>query len=910
MYNIDGYEMHSKLRKNRKGGGIIIYARDGYVFTPMNYSLIHCECIIGQITTPHNYHAYICAIYRPPSESKHLFVKEISNILSNSSIKSCDTYLLGDVNIDLKTYDTIREYYVSSMSECGLTSAISDYTRIETRGNNTTRSCIDHIFTRTRSLDLYSAALGTVMADHRMLVLSCVGFDPTQIQVDTKTIQKIDSVKMKSLLNNVNWNEIDDIECTNEIYDYIIKQFNKCYEESKYFKKINVNSKRNKQPWINNKINNMCKKKDLLFIKWKNDSTNKILRLEYNKLRNRTHKIIEKSRNKHYLNEINDNKMNPRKLWQILNNLAGRNKKSVDEVILRAFKNNNVEIKTIADKFALEFRNSVKKILPKCNRRLLNESDYMFPNNTSMNFRKATNNSVGKLIRNLDTKKAPGVDNIRCIDIKSICDKMSGAIVKLINSSVKQGKYPEVLKTGIVRPIHKKGSFADYGNYRPITILPVIDKIVEKYVCNQIQDFYAKNDVLSSTQYGFQPNKSTTQLLSKFTDEVNEALNDKNNVILLFIDFSKAFDTLRHDTLLTKLDNSGVRGPILKWCENYLMDRKYNVKICNEYSDAIDVTEGTAQGSVLGPLHYLTYVNDMENVVNHCSVYQYADDTCLVASHRDVKVAAQWLQEDFTQVSKWAHDAGLVLNASKTKIIHVHSSHLNNKTTFKIIAHSHSCLHSTLSGICQCEAIDQVTHHTYLGLVVDDRFSWTFHVDSVCDKLRAVLAKFYILKSKVPFKILLSMYNALAESIIAYGITSYGRTFKSYTEKISKLQVRLLKLIVPRKIKHQFKDNVIELFKYCKVLPIQIKLNMSLLIEQYNNKNIQIPISHKTITRNITKNKLIVPKVRNYYGRRTLKFLIPTLLNEIPKSIKTEINSKNYKQKFKKYFYNHLRVLI
>ncbi|KAJ8721571.1 hypothetical protein PYW07_002346 [Mythimna separata] len=651
----------------------------------------------------------------------------------------------------------------------------------------------------------------------------------------------------------------------------------------------------------------MCKKKDQLFIKWKNDSTNKILRLEYNKIRNRTHKTIEKYRNKYFNEKINDNKKNPRILWQILNKLSGRNKNSVDETIIKAFKKNNTEIKSIADNFATEFRNSVLKIMPKCNKRLLNESEYVFPNNTSMYFPKATNASVTKLIKNLNSNKAPGVDNIRSVDIKSICDQMTGVIVKLINTSIKQGKYPEVLKTGIVRPIHKKGSFSDYANYRPITILPAIDKIIEKYVSNQIQSFYIKNDVLSSTQYGFQPNKSTSQLLSKFTDEVNESLNDKNHVILLFIDFSKAFDTLRHDTLLKKLDDTGIRGPLLEWCRDYLRNRKYKVRIDNESSNSIKVTEGTAQGSVLGPLHYLTYVNDMEHVVNHCSIYQYAHDTCLVAAHKDVNVAAQWLQEDFTQLSKWAHDAGLVLNASKTKIIHVHFSHLKQTAPVRIIAHSHSCLHSTSPCTGLCEAIEQVTHHTYLGLVVDHRFNWGFHVDSVCDKLRAILAKFYILKYKIPLKILLNMYVALAESIVAYGITSYGRTFKSYTERISKLQVRLLKSIVPKKIKLKCKENVIELFKYCKVLPVQTRFNMAILIEQFNNKNIQKPISHKITTRSITNNTLIVPRARNYYGRRTINYLIPTLINEIPNNIKKEINAKNYKQKYKNHFHDYIK---
>lgn len=313
---------------------------------------------------------------------------------------------------------------------------------------------------------------------------------------------------------------------------------------------------------------------------------------------------------------------------------------------------------------------------------------------------------------------------------------------------------------------------------------------------------------------------------------------------------------------------------------------------------------------MLGPLHYLAYVNDMEHVVNNCSIYQYADDTCLVACSKNLNTAVKYMQEDFTRVSMWSHDAGLVLNAAKTKITHVRSSHMRHSDTshFNIIAHDHDCLHRSLQHDvgCSCEAIEQVSHHTYLGLIVDNRLNWSAHIDSVCDKMRAILAKFYIIKNKMPFKILRTMYVAMAESIISYGITSYGRTFKTYIDKISILQIRLLKLIVPRNIKEQYKENIISIFEFCNILPIQDKVHMSLLIEQFNNTEIQIPVTHKTSTRKITQKMLKVPRVNNYYGRRTLASIIPTLMNSIPLQTNA-INNKNYKRILKKYFYDSLK---
>lgn len=383
----------------------------------------------------------------------------------------------------------------------------------------------------------------------------------------------------------------------------------------------------------------------------------------------------------------------------------------------------------------------------------------------------------------------------------------------------------------------------------------------------------------------------------------------------MFIDFSKAFDTLRHDTLITKLDNTGVRGPLLNWCKDYLKNRKYRVKLENSLSDEIVVSTGTAQGSVLGPLHYLAYVNDMENVIEKCSVYQYADDTCLIAASKDISEAETCIQTDFTNLCKWSHDVGLVINSAKTKIMHVRSNHLPNvDRPLQVVAHAHECLHSTKSAIikCNCDLLEQVTALKYLGLIIDNRFNWSQQVESICVKLRALIAKFAILQYKVPFPILLNMYKALVESIVSYGITSYGRTFKTYLDKIYNLQLRILKIIIPNKTKQKLykKDyNHIELFKFCKILPIHTKIKMLIIIEQYHNKQVQININHKTITRKITQTKLRIPHVTNYYGKRSNKYLVPTLINEIPESTRALITEENYKRTLKKYFENVLQKM-
>ncbi|KAG7300639.1 hypothetical protein JYU34_014938 [Plutella xylostella] len=335
----------------------------------------------------------------------------------------------------------------------------------------------------------------------------------------------------------------------------------------------------------------------------------------------------------------------------------------------------------------------------------------------------------------------------------------------------------------------------DYDKYRPITLLPTVDKIVERIISDEMHNFFSCNNIITQSQFGFLANKSTSSLLSQFTDLVNSHLDNKRHVLVVFIDYSKAFDTLKHETLLKKLDNCGIRGPVLNWCKEYLHDRAYYVKIADTYSSKHKVTVGTAQGSVLGPLHYLTYVNDAPNVVKKCTIFQFADDTCLISAHKDIKTAEQNLQADFTNICEWSHDAGLVLNAEKTVFLHIRSSHNvpDPAVEVKLIAHSHDCLHRK-PNYCTCPQIGKKDRQTYLGVVIDDRLTWRYHIDSVCDKLRCVMGKLGVIRHRIPFTIRINLYKSLVESIISYGLSSYGRTFNTYLDRIYSLQLRILKI--------------------------------------------------------------------------------------------------------------------
>lgn len=906
LFNIPGFNMYTQLRNHCKGGGIIIYVKNCLKFTRKQTKTHYFENITGTLKTPYCAIS-VCAIYRPPSLSKQLFITELEHLIMSDCKDDC-ILIIGDTNIDLKTISKHRDYYLDMLSGFGLMCGVSDYTRIEMRKNKVSKSCIDHIFARLPTLDQYSAAIDTVLADHRVVTIAAcarpVAGSSSHIQAARRNKQKSTMHRGDIMLNElhkINWDSTDDMKDPDDIYKFLITNFTRALNVAKTITH-NLPKKRFCEPWITSNIITLCEKRDLAFNIWKKDTSNVEKRLAYNTIRNKTHKVIEHSRNTYYKKQIENNFSNSRKMWQILNSMCGRTSNPIDQAILNAFSSQNITSKEIANIFADTFDESVQNILPNCN---INLSDAQRNRTSSVSiyYQKATPDKISKVIKQLNDHKAPGLDGVRVIDIKKVTNNIASAICNLINTAIKTGQYPDGLKIGCIRPVFKKGKRENASDYRPITLLSSIDKIIEKFVCDQIHSFYQKNNIISKSQFGFQPKKNTTMLLSKFTDDINTYLNNKKQVLALFIDFSRAFDTLDHKKLIGKLDANGIRGPLLRWCESYLRNRSSCVKIDDSLSDQRPAAVGTAQGSVLGPLHFLTYVNDMCTCLDSCTAYQFADDTCFIIASDDVNSAMCMLQADFDKLKQWCHDSGLVLNSNKTKLILIKSPYMKSNLETPLISHSHTCMHDqNITKSCHCPNIELVNSHVYLGLVIDHKFNWNSHIERVCTKLRAFLANMHIIKNRLPFNIRLMLYNALADSVISYGLSSYGLTHKTSLDCILRLQIKILKNIVPPKIRLQYSNDKLKLFKYCKTLPVHTKVEYTLLKEQFFNLSVQKPLSHKIGTRSCTKKKLMTLGANNFYGKRRISYLIPRLLNGLCPELKSSIHPKNINHKLKSHF--------
>ena len=515
---------------------------------------------------------------------------------------------------------------------------------------------------------------------------------------------------------------------------------------------------------------------------------------------------------------------------------------------------------------------------------------------------------LSNAIDSLDANKSPGIDNIHIKHIKKCKHTLSKILLKLINLMFETAVIHPDLKTAIIRPVHKSGSKAKVDNYRPIAVLPVIDKIMERYVANILINYLEKYNILSPNQYAFQKKKSTITLLEAFSDEVNRKLNDGYYVCTLFLDLSKAFDTLDHNILLNKLYNIGIRGTFLNWFKSYLSDRFITTRIHNIYSEKLRIPFGVPHGSILGPLLFLIYINDINDINITGSLYQYADDTVILSSNKCLLSALNNLQYDFNILNLWFNANSIHLNAKKTKYICFHTPGANQENNLSLCSHSLHCQNKMClsNNTCteNCSNIEMVRSIQYLGLTLDHHFRWKQHIMSICNKLRYCSVLFSKVQYVIPLKTKILIYKALCESIIGYGITIYGCTYTSYMLKIESLQYNIMKLIVP------YNRNNFQLVRFSSseklgILTARDLYRYKVILKHYYSSRYKIKANHYITTRFISNQMYIVPSFTNNYGRMTQKYQVPYIFNEIPRNLLALNSFSTIKHKIKNWIFHN-----
>lgn len=505
--------------------------------------------------------------------------------------------------------------------------------------------------------------------------------------------------------------------------------------------------------------------------------------------------------------------------------------------------------------------------------------------------RPATANEILILIQELKNKKSCGPDNIPVRVLKDNAVSFSKMLCSVFDRILMKGHYPDCLKIAKVIPIFKSGDPRDCNNYRPISTLSVFNKILEKLLITRLLSFIEQNDILYKFQYGFRKGSSTLIAITELVDFISGEVESKNIVGSLFLDLKKAFDTLDHSILLRKLDHYGIRGVANDVIKSYLLNRQQFVTLNNHNSSSLSIKIGVPQGSNLGPLLFLLYINDLGNLPLKGTPRLFADDTALFYPGVNVTSLINDIESDLIVLAQYFNQNLLSLNVQKTKYMIFHSRR-----------NSLSVHHDP---VIDNQNIENVDKFKYLGIHLDPVLSWIPHIKYIEHQISCLCGVLWKVKKFVVKHALLKFYFAYIHSRFNYLVSIWGQACVSHLSKIQCLQNRCLKIVFNKPLLYPtlqlYSDtthNILPLSSLCK---LQILLLVhDVLFNRNSHHNLRLStVQHNYNLRN--SNNLQRELMSTNLGQKRFSFVGPTLFNSLPLDINSVLNRHTFKLKLRQY---------
>ena len=571
-------------------------------------------------------------------------------------------------------------------------------------------------------------------------------------------------------------------ECDNAQLAYstfhkvISEKYSKCFP----LRKSSGNQYTNNNPWLSPAMKESIKVKNKLYIN-RNKGDNKEEKLASYKLyRNKLNHILRITERKYYQDLLSEHQSNVKKSWQVIKTIINKRKYKPVNTKFKCNDTITEDGQVISNKFNNFFVNvgtSLAKNIPsskKC------PTEYIVTNSTRLFILDpVSENEVLKILSNFKDSSA-GWDELKPLIMKSIKESIKTPLTHICNKSFSSGLFPSELKIANVVPIFKSGDELVFSNYRPVSVLPVFSKLLERLMYNRLISFINENKLLYDYQFGFQKGKSTYMAMVMLIDKISDALDRGDCVIGVFLDFSKAFDTVDHKILLQKLKIYGIKNVPLQWFESYLSERTQYVTYNSVKSTREKVNCGVPQGSILGPLLFLLYINDLSSVSEYCYSVLFADDTNVFISGENIDVLCSRLNEELECIREWLCCNKLSLNVSKT---HYMIFTPRNKIVHDIDVKIHGV------------SVERVYATKFLGVIIDSKLTWKPHVEYICQKLSKCAGIIAKARRKLHRSSLITLYYSFAYPYLIYCNHVWGNNYASTLEKIMIVQKRLIRTI-------------------------------------------------------------------------------------------------------------------
>ena len=452
----------------------------------------------------------------------------------------------------------------------------------------------------------------------------------------------------------------------------------------------------------------------------------------------------------------------------------------------------------------------------------------------------------------------------------------------MFNISVESSVFPSAWKDALVIPIPKTGNLSQVKNYRPISLLPLPGKLLEKLVHNQISTFLETNNVLVNEQHGFRKEHSTIHSVAQLVKYISTKSDRVLPTLVTFVDFRKAFDCVQHPTLLDKLGRLNIDEGSLGWFQSYLTGRRQRVLANGALSSYQNITQGVPQGSVLGPLFYIIYANDLAPSFKHCKIAQYADDTALYTSGSDFSTSVKRMQKDLDILGKWCRQNGVLANTEKTKLMLFGGSRLTKTLPdFEV----------RLDGV----TLNTVDSYDYLGITLDGQLNFGNHIKKTIAKVSRKLNQFRRMRCFLNEKAAMLVYKNMLLPILEYGDILHTGITKANKKKIQILQNKELRCALRE-------DNLCdtdELHAEGNILKLRFRREQHLLNFMYDQSkipgNLKAARTEGVQTRASSKVTLKVRKPLTERYKKSLAYLGPKKWNALPEHLQKTFPKKVYK---------------
>ncbi|KXJ26086.1 putative RNA-directed DNA polymerase from transposon BS [Exaiptasia diaphana] len=769
-YYISGYNLYRKDRLKQRKGGVLAYVSDSLrVERQENLESSDVETLWLKVY-PFNSNRpiLVAGVYRTPNSTA-----EQDKILDQNierAYLSCnlETILAGDFNVNyLHTAEYNKHRLVKDLRSLKFIQLVTKITRPKSR------TCLDHLYT-THPENIAELSVPNIgLSDHLPVFIRRKYFAKKQ---------------------NVNWDSAFEYENIDDTLDTLENMLNEVLNEHLPEKEKRV--KNVIQPaWINSSVLNAIKSRNSLLKKARKSNSPDDWS-KYKHAKGLATNLIKKTKRIYFQETIENNKGNPKGIWKALKSLTGKEKA----------KTNITELKTtgglICDK---------TEIAEELNDYFVNIAEHLSKDgDTSSHFYDAsllenyvasklhggetyeippmTADDVLKIINKISANKATGPDGISARIIKIIAPVFARPLCRLINQSIKTSTFPSNWKIARVSPLFKSGSRSDRNNYRPISVLSILSKIIEKHVASTFQEYLDQNNLIYTAQSAFRKGHSTTTALIKLTDQLFMNMDSDKLSGLVFIDFRKAFDVIDHEILLKKLSAYRLSPLALDWFKSYLSDRQQFVCIQKSNSSKKQVRQGVPQGTILGPILFLVFVNDLHLSCNNTgNLDMYADDVTLSTSSKDVNQLNRDLNLLMNDVSKWGDSNRMFVNKEKTKAMLVQSNRLHRKNTADVEELSITLKDSKLDNVCE---------HNLLGVKIDNKLSYDAHIDDLAKKLAKRIGLLRHVRSYLKQGQREIYYNTVIKPTLLYGSDIWSSCNKDNQTRIFKLQKRAARVIL------------------------------------------------------------------------------------------------------------------